>query len=420
MAASSLYEKASIFFVPSGYKSGKLYPQKPTDGSSDFDVTRATTAFRTNASGILESVASGVPRLDYPAAGGCPSLLVEPAATNLVLRSEEFDNASWAKTEINVSGNVSISPDGTTTSDLLIPSITNTAHFLLQDRVLASGTVYTQSIYIKANGYSFVQITGSTGFPLTFANFNLNNGTLGTTDGGTATITNAGNGWYRLSYTITANASGSGRMLITIVPSATSARNAAFSGDGISGVLAWGAQLEVGSVATSYIPTTAATATRNADVISKTGVSGFIGQTEGTVYAEVDLRAAATARRVFLLSDGTAANEIRVTASSLNLGDLQFAVRIAGTLQVNSFSPTNVYLSGTFKIAAAYKNADYALYVNGVQVLVSTASGSLPSCSRIDLGSQLGTSNFLNDRIRAAAIYPTRLTNSELSSLTSL
>jgi hypothetical protein len=414
----------SVLIVPNRLKAGILYSQLPANGDVDFSVTRATTAYRTNASGILESVASGVPRLDYPIGGGCPSLLVEPAATNLALRSEEFENAYWtlARTSAFGSGsiaNATVAPNGTTTADYIQLQTGETLGGGATRAIsVTSGTIYSLSVFAKQNDNRFLRLgfaigTGSAGI---FCNFDLQDGIAGTPSAGvTPTITNFGNGWFRCSITATSQVTASASQFIY----QANGLNVSTATPNI-GIFIWGAQLEVGSVATSYIPTVAATATRNADVISKTGVSGFIGQTEGTLYAEVDLRAAATARRVFLLSDGTADNEIRVTASALNLGDLQFAVRIAGTLRVNSFSPTNVYLSGTFKIAAAYKNADYALYVNGVQVLVSTASGSLPSCSRIDLGSQLGTSNFLNDRIRTAAIYPTRLTNSQLSALTTL
>lgn len=73
----------SLLIVPYRYKAAKLYSQLPESGDGDFVVTRSTTATRVNASGLIESVASGVPRLDYTG-GGCPSLLVEPAATNQI------------------------------------------------------------------------------------------------------------------------------------------------------------------------------------------------------------------------------------------------------------------------------------------------------------------------------------------------
>jgi hypothetical protein len=259
--------------------------------------------------------------------------------------------------------------------------------------------------------------TGASGTSTSY--FSLASGTALTSG---ASIQDYGNGWYRLTsapYTIAAGDL-VGQLTFNF---ASSSGSLSFAASGALNLTAytWGAQMEAGSVATSYIPTTAAAVTRNADVITLSGaVSGCIGQTEGTIYAEVDLRNTSSGKRLFLLSDGTNQNEIRVTSSATNAGDLQFAVRLAGTLIINSFSPTNVYSNGIFKIAAVYKSTDYALYVNGLQVLTSNAAGNIPACNRVDIGSQLGTSNFLNDRIRAAALYTTRLTNAELAALTTL
>ena len=104
------YNDASLIMYPSGYKAGKLYSLKPTNGTGDFTVVRNTTATRVNASGLIESVAANVPRIDYTG-GGCGSLLVEPAATNLLLRSEEFDNAYWTKANTTISADAAVAPD---------------------------------------------------------------------------------------------------------------------------------------------------------------------------------------------------------------------------------------------------------------------------------------------------------------------
>ena len=234
-------------------------------------------------------------------------------------------------------------------------------------------------------------------------------------------IENYGNGWYRCRMTvllglgaagnIRANTS-DGTMTSAIINSASG--NTAY---------VWGAQLETGTVATSYIPTTAGTGSRSADVVSVSGaVSGSIGQTEGTIYAEVDLKnKGVSLSRIIYLSDGTSSNEIRISHSVATAGDLQIAIRLAGSLVVNQTSPTAVYF-GINKIAVGYKvgTNEVAMYVNGSQIILSTSSGNMPACNTIHLGSQLGTSNFLNDRIRAAALYTTRLTNDELDTLTTL
>jgi hypothetical protein len=325
--------------------------------------------------------------LDYFTSGGtagCPALLVEPSAQNLVLQSENF-STTWTLTSATISGNTTIAPDGTLTADTLTATAVNGQ--VQQVITGVSGTTYTASFYIKrrtGTGVVNIRAVENVDTPVTVTN-----------------------NWTRVSFSATATTT-TVRIGIRL----------ATSGDEVD---LWGAQLETGSIATSYIPTTAAAVTRNADVVNLSGaVSGCIGQTEGTIYAEVDLRNTSSGKRLFLLSDGTSQNEIRVTSSATNAGDLQFAVRLAGTLIINAFSPTNVYSNGIFKIAAVYKSTDYALYVNGLQVLTSNSAGNIPACNRVDIGSQLGTSNFLNDRIRSLAIYTTRLTNSELAALTTL
>jgi hypothetical protein len=184
-------------------------------------------------------------------------------------------------------------------------------------------------------------------------------------------------------------------------------------------VYGWGAQTETGSIATSYIPTTAAPVTRNAEVINLSGaVSGCIGQTQGTIYAEVDAVNWTNLGRIFIVSDGTTSNTISILFNTSN----RFRLIIdtgGGSAQadISSSSLSN----GVHKIAVAYANNDIDFFVDGVSVGTDT-SATIPACSQIFLG-KIGTSsstNFMNDRIRAAALYTTRLTNSELAALTTL
>jgi len=407
----------SILLIPDRYKSGVLYSQIPDSGAVDFDVTRATTAYRTNASGILESVASGVPRLDYPVGGGCPALLVEPAATNLALRSEEFDDIYWLKTGSTISANATPAPNGATTADKVVENALVGEHGVARIAGMAASGTYTLSVFAKAAERTRVAIGNSSAG--NYAIFDLSLGTVvqasqGTVTNGTISGILA-NGFYRVSCTITVASAAS--TSITLVSSGTTI---SYLGDGTSGLFVFGAQLETGSVATSYIPTVAATATRNADVISKTGVSGFIGQTEGVVYAEVDIANPdkSTIRTILGIGDGTTANRfsIRRDTNGRIIVICVVGSSTAGFVQTGSGDQV-----GVFKIAVAYAVNDLTMYINGSSVGTTTIA-SVPACSRIDLGKVegTGTTNQLNDRIRAAAIYPTRLTNSQLQSLTTL
>jgi hypothetical protein len=264
---------------------------------------------------------------------------------------------------------------------------------------LTAGLALTMSVYLRSN-------TGSNQTII------LYDGNAGPATRTTATVTTS---WQRFTFTRTIAGTSFFVRLGSI-------------GDinaGVQDILAWGAQLEVGSVATSYIPTVAATATRNADVISKTGVSGFIGQLEGCLYAEVDLRtiniSTAPVSRILAIFDSANPSTQRVimavqrTASGLN--SIVFFVS-NGTTQFSQ-TITNVN-PGINKLAIAYKQNDFAAYLNG-QAFTST-SGNVPNLlNNIYLGlSESDAANVLNYRIRAAAIYPTRLSNDELAALTTL
>jgi hypothetical protein len=353
-------------------------------------------------------------------------LLVEPAATNLLLRSEEFDDAAWATTLATISANATTAPNATTTADKIIStSGSPNVHIASQFLASAAANTYTASCYFKKDVYDYgcIRLNTDTAANRYSVVFDLSNGvfiqtiTVGTPLNATFKITDAGAGWYRLSVTATHT---SGDVQFTICGTPTSFTTAGalpvYSGDGTSGIFAWGAQLETGSVATSYIPTVAATATRNADVINKTGVSGFIGQTEGTIYAEVDFRAIGQARRVLCLSGNSISNRIIIGFEANN--NLRILVTTGGALQFNS---DTLRTTGIYKIAVGYAVNDFVLYVNGSQVATGS-SGTIPACNSVFLGKQEDSNPnlLLNDRIRAAAIYPTRLTNSELSALTTL
>jgi hypothetical protein len=181
---------------------------------------------------------------------------------------------------------------------------------------------------------------------------------------------------------------------------------------------AWGAQLEVGSVATTYIPTTSGAVSRAADTISASGalVSGLIGQTEGTIYAEVDIRNMAKETYTLEIDDGVNANRIIIRSLTSNqMRGSIVATTSSGTIGISSAT----FTSGIVKIAFAYKSGDFALSVNGAAAL--TASGTFTfgaSLNRITLGSVGGGGIQLNDRIRAVALYTTRLPNDDLIRLT--
>ena len=176
----------------------------------------------------------------------------------------------------------------------------------------------------------------------------------------------------------------------------------------------------MGSYATSYIKTTSASATRVADACFKTGISSLIGQTEGTLFAEFDIKSIANTGSydsiINIATDGN--NSIDVLRNNTTSQLYIFAIN-GGTIQVNSTGISGTNILGRHKVALAYKANDYICYLDGVQVFTDT-SASVPTCSNLYVGAYLGVDNQMNGTNFQSVLFKTRLTNAELASITSL
>ena len=412
----SLFESASLVVTPNGTKASKLYAIKPTDGSGDLTVTRATTARRVNSAGLIESVAVNVPRLDY-LNSTCPSVLVEPQRTNLQTYSEDFSNAVWIKVGSTVATNTTVSPDGTTTGDKLTEDTSTGLHTAAISVGQATGGDYTFFVFVKANGRTKFQLAEAFSIGGT-VNFDLIAGTATTTaPAKNGKIENYGNGWYKCSATWTFLSATTTVLYLNLLNNANSN---SYTGDNTSGVILWGGQLEAGSYSTSYVPTVASAVTRNADVINKTAISALIGQTEGTLYTEIKVnKLIGTASRYILhVSDGTVNNRIYIAFSDASSNVLRARIFSGGTLQC-SIDTSAITTTGTYKLAMAYKNNDIVFYVNGVQI-GTDATATIPTCSRVDIGQNYAGASQLSDNVSLSTLFKTRLTNAELVELTTI
>jgi hypothetical protein len=371
----------------------------------DFTVTRASTKNVLGDAGLYVSVANDTPAFEFNTDGSYRGLLVEPGATNLALHSQEFDNAYWTKQELTITPNATTAPDGTTTAEFCVPTAVSSAHQISRTG-FASG-VYTMSVFAKANGYTTIEMGLNSA--ANRALFNLATGAVSSVTGvAVATIEDYGDGWYRCSV----YSSVAGTDYRVYVPTTS----ASFVGDGTSGVYLWQAQLETGSVATSPIVTTAGTASRVADVVSLTGASSLIGQTEGTLYVEIDTRSFGSNRRI--LDVALDVNTDRITIQKGNGNDTLQGIVVVGNVTQALISGTAT-ASGIFKIAFAYKADDFAMYVNGVQSGTDT-SGTVPAAISIGLGNSITGGASFNDHISSVALFPTRLANATLESITTL
>ena len=216
----SLYDDASLILYPSGYKEDKIYSLKPTDGSGDLTFTRASTATRVNSEGLIEE-----------------------SPVNLLLQSNSF-STTWTNTSTTETSGQS-GYDGTNNAWLLTKPATSFAR--IQQTFSSTSGLKTFSVYLKAGTLSWCRLfAGSAPSPNIYVN--LSNGSLGSQyDNISATSTDVGAGWYRVSLTFDASISE-----IRIYPA-----DANDSVSGISGnIYIQDAQLEASVQATEYIPTT--------------------------------------------------------------------------------------------------------------------------------------------------------------------
>ena len=415
-------------------KTSKLLAYNDASGmffNKEFDFTRATTATRVNKSGLIESVASNLPRIDFTN-DTKGYLLLEPASTNKITQSENASGGGNTPQRIDTTQDVAVAPDGTTTADLCIPSATTGSHQAYQYRdddtstSFADGSNYAFSVFVKpntTNGAQFVQM--STFFTTggnNKVNFDIINGTITQTGFVSSKIESYGNGWFRCSFIFEAlrnsSAGGSDGWALSIITAADSARAESFTGDGSSnGVLVWGAQFEeVKDFATSYIPTSGSSVTRNAEVCNGSGAAQDFNSTEGVLYAEIAALANDGTTRALSLSDGSSSDRIFISYSSTDNNISSFG----STGSATQFSMgASVDATDFTKVAVKYKLNDIALFINGSKVGTDT-SATLPSTNTftsLQLDSGAGASDFFG-KVREVRTYRTALTDSELTALT--
>jgi hypothetical protein len=344
------------------------------------------------------------PRFDYdPVTLAAKGLLIEEARTNLLLQSQTFDTATWSKSDATVTANATTAPDGTSTADKLAETATTAGHYLFQSA--GSAATHTASIYAKAAERSWIIVTVNSSN--TF--FNLSNGTVGSVPGGfTTAITDAGNGWYRCSVTATLPASG------PIVFSTSTGNNVtSYAGTAGSGIFLWGAQLEAGAFATSYIPTVASTVTRSADVATMTGTnfSSWYNATQGTFVAGFQtLQSGLMADTGFVIGlDNSTSKRILYIASGADV-----ATTFDGTLALGAVGDVTGSISSS---ASAYTTSERAIVSNGGAVNTGSVAAGYSTATSLNIG-QRSSGNVLNGHIRQIAYYNTRLPNATLQTLT--
>lgn len=446
---ADLYSKASIILTANAYSSSKIYAIKPTGSSGDQTCTRSSSGSRVNSSGLIELVNNNIPRLTY-SGSSCPQFLFEPQRINSLVQSNGF-GTTWTLNAATVTASQGTSPDGTNNAWKLNEDTSNGTHDVRQASAVnvTAGTRYTISVFVKPAERNQVALQTNIGSAYDFTRFNLT-GTgsvypASIQPGHTASISQVGNGWFRIIDTVLAGTSEPKYFSINLQSSSINTTpNDSYTGtSATAGVYIYGAQIEAGNYPTSYIPTTTAAVTRIADNSGGNGftnggnpLSSSIGQNEGTIYYEFtpsqNMPMSTSSRILTALAPNTNAVSGSV-AITLN-GDNRFQFSIYSATSavlintvITSF-PSPVTASQSYKIAFAYSSSNSKAYINGSQVLSNAVTASTWALNGIT-GSQGPMNNIwlTNDsyfspdnqkEFKTVAIYKTRLTDAELIALT--
>ena len=426
---SNLLSKASILLTPTATSDGKLHNVKPNTTAGDFTFTRATTATRVNSSGLIESVASGLPRIDF--LGGTGQILLEPASTNTATYSNDFTqgdifsgSADPSLSDTILTANQGTAPDGTNTAFLLKDNNdggsgqTGLDYFAVN---VVSNNFNTVSVFVKkslSNNFIYMQTAAYDSGTSDRSWFDIQNGTLGTTSSEhTTKIEDYGSGWFRCSATFktTTDLVGSFRILL-----ATADNTPSITRNGTNGVLLFGLQAEADAsrnFATSYIPTSGSTVTRNKDEANNSGDSSLINSTEGVLYLELAaLVNTQTANGFLSLTDGTFNNTIAFSLRT-DANKIQLVVRSGGVTYAVLVHTASFDITNFFKVAIKYKVNDVSMFVNGVETNTDTSNVMPIGLSDLTLA-KAGDVEQIFAKIKTVAVFKEALTDAQLISLT--
>lgn len=380
--------------------------------------TRSSSATYVDLDGLIKTAAIDAPRFEHdPITGECFGLMVEETRTNLILRSTEFDISTyWSPIRLvaQPTANTDTAPDGSTTAEKLIPSITSGDHRIDRSSVtVVSGQLYTISVFVKASGYSGFSISaGSSPSPIG-ATFSLSEdgSVVSTQSGWSATITKFLDGWFRCTATFTTAAT-TVRVYFGVGQSGTTF---SYSGDGTSGILIWGAQLEAGSSATSFIKTSTSTLARSIDLCTITGTdfSSFYNNNEGTAFVDsASIILSTTADNTVYGLGTSSTSAIRLYNRSTQGNRLSASVADFGILTPSSNYNSNKVF---YKSAISCNSSGFDYFIDGTQIPDSSTGSTLTADS---LTFSNVTASRSNNTIKSFKYFRRRFPIAKLESIT--
>ena len=396
-----------------------------------FGRTGTNTATFSNFS-VKEVTRDNVPRIDYTG-GGCPHILAEPQRTNLMPYSEDFSGSSWTKSYVTVTSDSVNSLDGNLNADLILETSAANRH-IFWDNTLASGGDYTVSIFLKKqnNRYVFFQSgvdNASTRYGIIYdfdGQVITDINSLGSPTNTSYKVEQHINGWVRLSITQTHT---SGDVFLVCggsdaaTPSYNTNQEPNYTGNTSNGFYAWGAQLEE-SYATSYIPTSGSTVTRNQDIFTRDGIGNLINSPEGSFFIEMAALNQPPFSQISISLSGDNSND-RVLIYTGSGGSEWLAQFRKDSTTIVTVSK-NTTITNQSKVAISWKSGKYLMYIDGDKA-TNYGVGSETTSTTFEVGdlknlqfspNHNATSNLFYGKVKQLQVFKTALTDTELATLT--
>jgi len=356
-----------------------------------FDFTRASSGTTVNQSGLIETVGSGIPRIDFQG-NTKGALLLEPSRSNSINYSEDFNQSVWNKTGLTVSSNQIISPDGSLNADEINITGVN-AHYLFDVISVNASTNYVLTFYAKKG----------TATDVSYSIYDSSNGAdIIASTSYYSQISNTN--WTRITVEFTTP---SGCTSVRPYP----LRDGSSAGT----VYIWGAQLEQGSYPTSYIRTSGSAVTRVADACDNGGNDQVINSSEGVLFLDFEITENSTEVKQTALCNGTTSEAVKILQLSGSTSFRFETVMSSGTNFQKNLT-LNPYQRN--KCALQYKANDYKVFVNGVKQTVTQRSTVPVNLDRFNFNRGVSSADNFFGNIRDVRVYNTALTDAELIALT--
>ena len=394
-----------------------IYNEYITAGSIDFWLRGSSTFIGSIDNVSVKEVTGDQPRLNYDISNGvvqsCPSLLLEPASTNLITYSEDFSNG-WSYFDSSIVANVLISPSGVLNASKFIEGNGSSIKRIVNStQSIVSGNSYAFSIFVKKGERDFITLTNYTGTVDATTTFNLMNGTV---TSGVGSIESFSNDWFKCTRSFTATATVTSQFIVQAF--INNGSGIFYQGDGTSGIYIWGAQFEQLSYATSYIPNFGQSAgvTRAAETCFGAGTASTFNSTEGVLYAEISALSDDVINRRIAISGVASTEFIYIYFSSTST--LSVRLQVGG---VNEFTYNHtVDITQNNKVAFKWKLNDLSMYVNGVEVAQSNSSPVPAVNSLVSINfSSFSSDNFYGNT-KDIRVFNEALTDLQLQKLTTL